>query len=113
MINPDGKVVLANDKALSILDKELDQVRGFKGGNVMECVYARLPEGCGNTIHCAACTIRVNVVKTFRTGICLKEVPAYLNTHGQDGIQKLDFLISTEKVDNAVLLRIDEIRQGR
>jgi hypothetical protein len=42
----------------------------------------------------------------------LKAVPAYLNVHGQGGIKKLDFLISTERVDNTVLLRIDEIREN-
>lgn len=111
MVNAEGEVELANDKALALLGKTLDQVSGFRGGEVMECVYARLPEGCGNTIHCAACTIRMNVMKTFETGRSLRRVPAFLNQYRDRQVQKLDFLISTEKVDQVVLLQVDEIRQ--
>jgi PAS domain-containing protein len=109
MVNPEGDVVLANEKALRFLGKDLDAVSGFKGGDVMECAYAKLPEGCGNTVHCAACTIRNNVMETFRTGKSLKTVPASLNRRSRDSIDKIEFLNSTEKVDDIVLLRIDEV----
>jgi len=110
MVNPAGEVVLANDQALQLLGKEQDQVSGFRGGEVMECAYARLPGGCGTTIHCKACTIRINVMKTFTTGKSLRRVPAYLNRENGGAIQKVELLISTEKVDEVVLLRIDEVK---
>ena len=110
MVNAQGEIVSANDQALKILGKTLDQVSGFKGGEVMECAYARLPGGCGNTIHCPACTIRNSVMGTFETGKSLKSVPAYLNRQNGNTIQKVELLISTEKVDDVVLLRIDEIQ---
>jgi PAS domain-containing protein len=109
MIDADGTVQLANDKALDYLDKSIEQVRGFLGGDVMECAYARLPEGCGNTTHCAACTIRNNVMKTHETGQSLKRVPAFLNRQNRDTIDKIKFLISTEKLGDVVLLRLDEV----
>jgi hypothetical protein len=109
MVNPQGEVVSANEKALQFLDKDLDAVSGLRGGEVMECVYARLPGGCGNTVHCAACTIRRNVMETFETGKGLRQVPAFLNRQGRNAIHKIRFLISTEKVDDVVLLRIDEV----
>jgi hypothetical protein len=101
--------VLANEMALQFLDKDPDAVSGFKGGDVMECAYAKLPEGCGNTVHCAACTIRNNVMETFKTGKSLKRVPASLNRRSRGSVDKMEFLISTEKVDDIVLLRIDEV----
>ena len=109
MVNPQGEVMLANDQALQFLGKDLKAVSGYKGGDVMECAYARLPEGCGNTRHCVACTIRNNVMETFNTGKSLRRVPAFLNRAGRHSIHRIKFLISTERVNDVVLLRIDEV----
>jgi hypothetical protein len=49
-------------------------------------------------------------METFETGKSLKSVPAYLNKQNGNTIQKAELLISTEKVDDVVLLRIDEIQ---
>jgi len=111
MINQHGEVLLASDQALQFLRKDQESVRGYKGGDVMECAYAKLPEGCGNTKHCMACTIRNNVMKTFDTGKSLSRVPAFLNRSDRHSIHQVRFLISTEKVDKVVLLRIDEVFQ--
>lgn len=112
MINPQGEVMFANKQALQFLDKDLASVRGFRGGEVMECAYAKLPEGCGNTTHCVACTIRNNVMETFKTGKSLRQVPAFLKRLGRHSVHKIRFLVSTERVDEAVLLRIDEVLEG-
>ena len=78
----------------------------------MECAYAKLPEGCGNTKHCVACTIRNNVMATFETGRSLRQVPAFLNRIERYGVHQIRFLISTERVEEVVLLRIDEVVEG-
>jgi hypothetical protein len=109
MVNPQGEVALANDQALQLLDKDLGLVKGFKGGDVMECAYAKLPQGCGHTKHCVACTIRNNVMKTHETGRSLKQVPAFLNRLDRHSVHTIKFLISTERLDDVVLLRIDEV----
>ena len=109
LVDNAGHVALANNPALDILGKQLEQVKGLPGGNVMECVNADLPEGCGNTIHCLACTIRNNVMETHETGESRKRVPASLEQSSPDGTKSIDFLISTERIDAFVLLRIDEI----
>jgi len=109
MINPEGEVVLANELALRFLGKDLESVKGGKGGEVMECAYSKLPEGCGNTKHCIACTIRNNVMETFETGKSLGRVPAFLNRLDRHTVHKTRFLISTERVGNVVMLRIDEV----
>jgi hypothetical protein len=109
MVNRQGEVELANDRALQFLGKDLESVRGGKGGDVMECAYAKLPEGCGNTKHCVACTIRNNVMATFETGKSLERVPAFLNRLNRHTVYKIRFLISTERLGDVVLLRIDEV----
>ena len=108
VVDSEGAIVLANQHALDVLEKDLDSVQGYKGGDVMECAYARLPGGCGKTEHCKACTIRNNVMETFSTGQGLYRVPAYLNRWVGNEKIRIEFLISTEKVDDTVLLRIDQ-----
>ena len=109
MVNEQGNVLLANNHALQLLKKNVSTVNNLKIGNVVECANARLPEGCGHTIHCVACTIRSSITNTFKTGRSLKQVPAVLNHINSYETDQVDFLISTEKVDNVVLLRIDDI----
>jgi PAS domain-containing protein len=109
VVDEQGDIVTGNKKALQMLNKSLDEVKGFKGGDVMECAHAALPGGCGNTIHCAACTIRNNVMHTFETGISKINKQAYLNKRRTDGVEKIRFIISTEKVSDFVLLRIDDV----
>ncbi len=109
MVNEDVEVLLANDQALQILGKNLETVKGFRSGDALECAHARLPEGCGRTIHCKTCTIRISVTETFKTGKCFRRVPAYLDRADRDAVQRIGFLISTEKVGDVVLLRVDTV----
>ena len=111
VVDPQGEILFANKHALGLLGKDLEGVRGYKGGDAMECAYARLPGGCGRTEHCKACTIRNSVVETFNTGQSLLRVPAYLNRRTDDGTVRIRFLISTQKVDNTVFLRVDQVGQ--
>lgn len=106
IVDSDSVVLTANLKARNFLQKELIHIEGFKGGDVFECEYAMLPGGCGNTIHCSGCTIRMNVMDTFTSGKSHLETPAFLN-HKTAGT--LSFLISTEKIGDVVLLRIDKV----
>jgi len=109
VVNSEGCVMTANEKACVILGKELKDIEGYMGGEVIECAFARLPGGCGNTVHCKSCTIRNSVTETFATGNSLLKVPAYRDIETVTGIRTFCFLISTEKVRDVVLLRIDEI----
>ena len=105
----DGVVELANKPLLELLGKEPSQVRGRRGGDVFECAYARLPEGCGRTVHCSGCAIRRAVTETFTTGKSLYGVRAYLNRGAATQLLQLGLVISTEKAWGMVLLRIDYI----
>jgi hypothetical protein len=110
LVDADVNLLYANQEARQLLGKDLDDLQGFRGGEALECAYARLPGGCGSTIHCRECTIRRNVTETYQTGKALRQVPAYLNKQTPEGIQTLDLLISTEKVDHIVVVRIDVAR---
>ena len=105
----DVVVKLANKPLLSLLGKSLSEVKGQRGGDVFECAYARLPGGCGKTVHCSGCAIRRAVTETFITGKSLQGVSAYVNRDMVTQSLQLGLLISTEKVWGMVLLRIDHI----
>ena len=102
-------VKTANRQARVLLQKDLPAIEGYQGGNVFECAHARLPGGCGNTIHCSGCAVRGTVTDTFQSGRSHLKVPAYLKSGTPDDCQEVHLLISTEKVGEVVLLRIDEV----
>jgi len=109
VVNREGIIVTGNDKAKTLLKKELPEIAGYRSGDVFECAYARLPEGCGETVHCSGCTIRRTVFETYGTGRSLLRVPATLYRNTQGNPEKIKLLISTERIDDLVLLRIDEM----
>jgi len=109
VVDTSGCVKTANRLARTLLQKELPEIEGFRGGDVFECAFATLPGGCGNSVHCDACTIRKTVMDTFQSGESHLMTPAYLLRGTPDNTQETSFLISTEKVDGIVLLRIDKV----
>lgn len=109
VIDREGTVVTGNDQAKTFLRKALPDMKGYKGGEVFECAYARLPEGCGHTIHCSGCTIRRTVMKTHGTGKSFLKVPASLKRKAPEAPETINLLISTERINDMVLLRIDQV----
>jgi hypothetical protein len=108
IVSETGKIKTANKLAQEFLNKGLTDIEGNYGGVVFECAYSKLPEGCGKTIHCSGCTIRNTVMDTFNSGKGQINVPASLNVGDTENPQKIDLLISTEKANDVVLLRIDK-----
>ena len=109
VVDDDVKVMAANTRACEILGKDAAAMKGLPGGNVLECAYARLPEGCGKTIHCSGCAIRRSVTRTFDTGEPLSMVPATLHHTDADDASAVAIWITTVKVDGSVFLRVDRI----
>jgi len=112
VMDDDVRVLGFNEAARSLLGPRLDACVGRYGGDVLECAYARLPGGCGNTEHCKACAIRRAVATTHTTGDERVNVPAYQDLATPAGTREVHFLISTEKAGKFVLLRSDEIHPG-
>lgn len=109
VISATGAINNANKQARTLLKKDLPDIKDSRSGNVFECVHAKLPEGCGKTIHCDGCTIRMTVMDTFQSGRSHLKTPACLCRGAPDKCDIVDILISTEKVRDVVLLRIDKM----
>ncbi|MGW8161798.1 MAG: PAS domain-containing protein [Desulfobulbales bacterium] len=106
-----GKVKTANKSGLKMLGKDLHSVEEHFGGDVLECSYARLPEGCGNTEHCKTCAIRNILMDTLTYGRGYKKVPAFQKVRTSSGERIMRYYISTEKVGEHILLRIDDAEE--
>jgi hypothetical protein len=107
VVDSNVRVQGCNEQAQALLGKTPPDMLHHLSGDVIECAYARLPGGCGNTEHCKACTIRRTVSTTHATGVSQEQVPAYADIMTPGGVREKRFLISTEKVGQFVLLRID------
>lgn len=112
VLQGDGGIVTANHAACDDLGIDPRSIDGRLGGDALECINARLPGGCGKTEHCRTCTIRNTVTDTYRTSQSHYRVPAYADRETPDGVRRTSFLISTEKLGDLVVLRIDETRNG-
>ncbi len=83
-----------------LLDEELTH---FTLGEVVECDNARLPEGCGRTVHCSGCVLRKTVTDTYATGHQVSMVPATLKA----GDQNISCYVSAVKVGDCVVVKLD------
>ncbi len=102
-------VKAVNRKACDVLGKDTREIVQHLGGNVFECAHARLPEGCGRTIHCPGCVIRKSVTRTFETGEPQVSVPATLRRGDTDHPSAVVFFITTVRPGEVVMLRVDRI----
>ena len=109
VIDSQGIVNTANESGLKFLGKDLDSFEDQLAGDALECSYAKLVEGCGRTEHCRTCAIRNVLMETLTSGTCYHKVPAYQKITTPNGDRLMRFYISTEKVGDQILLRIDDV----
>ncbi len=103
-----GIIKTANENGLKMLGKDLDAVED-QLGDALECSYAKLAEGCGRTEHCRTCAIRNVLMETLVNGKCYHKVPAYQKINTPNGERIMRFYVSTEKIGDQILLRIDDV----
>lgn len=105
VVDGEGRVAAANEQVLKMLNKPADLVLGLLGGDAMDCAYSRLPEGCGETNHCSACTIRRIVQRTLEEQRPLYREPVKLIREDST----VDILISTRLIGRLIRIVIEEL----
>jgi len=103
MVEGEGRIVAMNRPACDFLGRGPAQVIGLLGGEALECARARLPEGCGKTVHCPTCTIRRTVTHTHQSGQAMDRVPARLARSDRPH----DLLVSTVREGQLVRVLIE------
>jgi nitrogen fixation/metabolism regulation signal transduction histidine kinase len=108
VVDQDAVIKGANREAQKGLKKKLLPMAGSQLGTVFECAHSELPGGCGRTIHCNGCSIRLAIAKTLKTGKSQSQVPSYLNRRKDEAVKKVRFHISTQKVGRLIFLKIED-----
>jgi hypothetical protein len=110
VVDDDARLVSVNKKARRLFRKKTGRIKGVHLGEAIVCPYARLPGGCGQTVHCRSCTVRLTIHDTYTTGQSHYDVPAYLDICFAREVKNISFLISTEKSGEFVFLKIQEVK---
>jgi hypothetical protein len=97
-----------NRSACAWLNKEPGEIIQHLTGNVLECVHARLPDGCGGALPCEACEILRSVARSVKTGEPLIAVPAMLLREEAGHPMDLMLRLTTMKAGGLVMLRLDK-----
>ena len=109
VIDGNARVISANRSAEKFLGVHKQSMLGKLGGEVFACENHRLPGGCGQTVHCKACTIRRCVSYTSKTGKPLNKVPAYMDLDNIDGKKQVAFNITTQKRGQVITLQVEPV----
>ncbi len=105
-LNSDGRVIAINSEATEMYSGGTGEEMAEWPFKVFECAHARLPDGCGNRVHCSGCAIRFAVTDTYRTGVSLQDVPAHITHCDSDSPDTAELLISADMINKIVFLRI-------
>jgi PAS domain-containing protein len=105
VVDKNVRIVAANKMFEKMTGRSHRDVFGLLGGEVMECAYARLPEGCGQTVHCLACSIRNMVMAEMESGEPQMKVPVKLRRESKE----IGMVISTEKIGSFVRIIIENV----
>ena len=105
-LNRDGRVIAVNCEARRTYPGTIGEEASEWADKIFECAHARLAEGCGNKVHCSGCAIRLATAESYGTGESLRDLPAYISHCASDYPDKTELLISADRVDRIVFLRI-------
>jgi hypothetical protein len=109
-IDADITAICANQAAGKILATTTEFVKGRPVGDIIGCIHAQSPEGCGRTIHCSGCTIRRMISATHRDGRPRCSVEADQLVRRGEEFTPVRYRISTKKIGDAVLLTIEDVK---
>ena len=105
-LDREGRVRAANQAASVLVDAPLAEIENELCGDVLECMHASLPGGCGRTDHCNGCTIRNTAMRVLNTGEPAVDESTY-SFHVVDGrATRRNWLVSAERYGAGVIFAI-------
>ncbi|MDD2764214.1 MAG: hypothetical protein PHE83_09610 [Opitutaceae bacterium] len=106
----DLTVVEANRAAETIAGSSRTQLKAGPTGVAIECYYAGLPGGCGQTSHCHGCALRQTIVDTYADGQARCGVYAVPQPPADTKGRIVQFRFSTHKVGDSIMVVIEETK---
>lgn len=105
-LDKSGLIIAANMEARKLQKNSTIAISAAWNDKIYECAHARLPEGCMKAVHCSGCAIRFSTADAYRTGMSQTNIPAHFNSCSADLTEKIDLLVSADKIEDIVFLRI-------
>jgi PAS domain S-box-containing protein len=117
LVGPEGKVEGVNHATEKFAGRRRGALMAQLGGEVLGCLNAAHPPGCGRGDGCAECPVRTRVMRTFRTGTPIFEEEGRLLLQRDGETVPADFQISTALVAGAagprVLLTLSDVTERK
>ncbi len=107
VVEKNHRVRCANVHAEALLGRQIKSEQTVKFGDIVECENAHLPGGCGRTVHCSGCTIRLCIAETSQNGKKHVRVPATIKGDDREN-PEVSFFVSTEKAQEYIVLRLEK-----
>jgi hypothetical protein len=115
VVNWEGRILLANKKAVSFANKPMENVLGLHFGNAFDCAFIeKNTAGCGFASECKLCKVRQTVLETFETrkGKIFIEAEMELTVMGRVPVRlSTNFLELKNK--GSVILAIEDISEQK
>lgn len=108
LIDHNNTYLSANDKALPMLSKDRINLQDQRIGDVFSCENSKLPGRCGHTKNCGGCQMLQLIKNTYEGKRKFENVPVTLKQKIDNIQEELNLKLSAEKVNDFVLLRIDQ-----
>lgn len=106
----DGRILAMNAKLAALIGADRKASRGLTAGEAFACVHSRLPEGCGQGVHCRECAVRRTVETVARSGKPQERVRAYLDVEAG----RIDLRITAKAAKaGSVQVKIEEMGPPR
>ena len=109
LVDRDVNILSASTSALAMVEKPAPLIIGHLCGEVLRCINASRPKGCGKTEFCPDCTFRNTVNETYKTGQPVTRRPAILVRKSEKITENINILVSTRKDGKVVLLRLEPL----
>jgi PAS domain-containing protein len=93
VMDDDMRIYDANVAAARMIGSDPGGLVAKRGGEVMRCVQALNPDGCGRGEHCEDCTIR-NAVRAARTGPMHHRLKTAVERVGRRGIETVHYRVT-------------------
>lgn len=112
IVDSDAIVLAGNSKAEQILGKSSAKLIGLSLGETFHCENVFDKTLCGQSENCPTCELRAQIVATHASGSGQRNKPVLIKVKEESSTYSLRVGISSEKMGNSILLRIDEINRN-
>ena len=107
VLSADCRVAGANPEAGELFEKHPETFLGRLPGEVIDCIGACTPGGCGHSVICPACELRRTVEATARDGIPRRGLLSQHRVPRGNVESQLQFRFSTASVGEKVVVNLD------